>query len=312
MRVFLSILLAIIFLSVKGQTYHPFPTHDALWCEFYNDEYTNSYNVYHYFALKQENNDTLINGNIYHKLYHSFDTIFTEDKLCGGLREENKRIYFYALDSITISGEITSPSKKKEEILFDFSLQPGDTITTDSFRIIFSDSLKLYRIDSILVGNEYRREYIFGWIKENYELLNCNWIEGIGNKEGLLFPVGGFCGCNVSNQLICFREQNEFLFHSNQNMDCFRKSSIIEAKLKSKSKISVYPNPIISEAIIDFNNLSIDYLTVTNAYGSIVRSYKINGNSNFIFKKEDLSSGIYFFSFKGRYLEPQSIKVILE
>jgi hypothetical protein len=159
-------LLFIIFLlagfTLTAQTYHPFPTKNALWTEmyYYPDKDAHA-PEFHCYALKD--NDTTINGKLYHKLYHSTDTIFTESKLCGGIREENKRIYFYAIDSITLLGQLTFPSKKLEIILFDFSLKLGDTIRSDQFNIGYPDKLIVAIMDSTLVGTQYRKTLTFGY-----------------------------------------------------------------------------------------------------------------------------------------------------
>jgi len=127
----------------------------------YINPYPDSYSKFHSFALKDS--DTTINGKLYHKLYHSYDTTFTESNLCGGIREQNKKIYFYAIDSIPLLGQLTFPSRRSEEILFDFSLELGDIIRNDSFRISHPDSLVVEKIDSILIGMEYRKRYTFAY-----------------------------------------------------------------------------------------------------------------------------------------------------
>ncbi len=81
----------VLFIQMQSSTYHPFPTKNTLWTEAYYNPYPDEYSLFHAFALKD--GDTTIKGKLYHKIYHSTDTIFTENKLCGGIREENKKIY---------------------------------------------------------------------------------------------------------------------------------------------------------------------------------------------------------------------------
>ncbi len=100
-----------------------------MWTEmyYYPDE-DNHAPVFHCYALKD--NDTVINGNLYHKLYHSTDTIFTEDKLIGGLREDNKKVYYYSIKTVSFSPECkyTDIAKDTEILLYDFSFKIGDTV----------------------------------------------------------------------------------------------------------------------------------------------------------------------------------------
>src|ERR1035437_3735778 len=137
MKNYLVIILLLLSFALSAQTYHPFPTKNAMWTETYEILSVFDQPEFHCYALKDQ--DTTINNKLYHKLYHSLDTLFTESKLCAGIREENKRIYFYPIDSIGYPGQLTYPSKKVEFVLYDFSLEVGDSIDSNTFRLSLAD-----------------------------------------------------------------------------------------------------------------------------------------------------------------------------
>jgi hypothetical protein len=125
MKYYLVIFILVTGINLRAQIYHPFPTKNAMWTEMYYGLYPDYEVVFHSYALKDK--DTTINGKVYHKLYHSIDTMFTEDELCGGLREDNK-------------GCITIPFN-----LLSFDLQILKQILRYCYMIFHSNYLTQYR-----------------------------------------------------------------------------------------------------------------------------------------------------------------------
>ena len=210
MKCYLSItFLLLTGFALKAQTYYPFPTKNTIWTEGYYSPYPDTYKTFHCFALKD--GDTTINGKLYHKLYHSNDTIFTEDKLCGGIREDNKKIYYYSIDSLPY--QYIGIQTGSEVILYDFTLKLGDTIRNNLFRISHPDKLIVFIVDSILIGTQYRKTYTFGYPNASKALPWATWVEGIGSLRGLLFATGDLPTSGVWNDVICFRQDYNILYH---------------------------------------------------------------------------------------------------
>ncbi|MGE5393923.1 MAG: hypothetical protein ACM3P1_04210, partial [Candidatus Saccharibacteria bacterium] len=208
MRFFFLIILTLIDFIVPAQNYHPFPSKHTLWTELVTGPNFEDYHGFDSFALK--NSDTIINEKLYHKLYRSTDTLFTEAKLCGGIREENKRIYFYAIDSVPYPGMYTYPSKKKEIILYDFSLKLGDSISNRDNYHTGSDYAKVIKVDSILTEVGYRKRWTFGKAPLR-PYTDAQWIEGIGSIKGLLFVLGDIPMNGPYNDLMCVRQENKWI-----------------------------------------------------------------------------------------------------
>lgn len=294
-KTFLILVMVSFNIFLYAQTYHPFPTKNAMWTETLIILSKSDQPEFHCYALKDQ--DTTINGKLYHKIFHSLDTLFTENKLCGGIREENKRIYFYPIDSSGYCGQITTPCKKEEFALYDFSLQVGDSISTDTFRLSAPDYpgyLKVIKIDSILIGNEYRKTFHFGTTGVSWAIPNAAWIEGIGNIKGLLFETGLETACGVYSWLNCFFEENVNLYHNSRN-DCFYYLNHTGVQINQNPKeLTIRPNPVHTSAIVEFGGNNYSKLKLVDLYGVVVSEYNIKGMTSLEIYKENLPSGVYF------------------
>lgn len=260
------------------------------------------HDIFHIYALKD--NDTTINGKLYHKLYNSEDTIFTEKELCGGIREENKKVYFYALDSLSYPMEQTIPGT--EYLLYDFSLKVGDIITRDSFRISGPD-LFVSKIDSILIGTEYRKSITF----DNVWYLT--WVEGIGSLRGIITMNGPYpTGYGSMNNLICFRQNNEILYHNSGYDDCFYKNDYNSINgNKAVKEITIEPNPVSTTCKLSYTE-NYNQIQIVNMFGIVVREYNVNGQTSTIVDRNGLPSGIYFIKLNGHGVVGATIKAIFD
>lgn len=303
-------------LTFQAQTYHPFPTKNAIWSTMYYHtwgEIISDKLIFHCYAMK--NGDTLINKKLYHKIYHSVDTLFTEDKLCGGIREENKRIYFYPIDSITYPLWETYPSKKEEFILYDFSLKEGDLINSDTFRLSIMDypgNLKVFKIDSILIGQQYRKAFHFGSPYDSVPLSWAIWVEGIGHLRGLMFPTGYYPGDGIWSDLICFHQEHVELYHNLCYKECFYQNIANTNVIKDDVGLTIKPNPAKISTIIDFNGFNYSRLKIVNLYGEVCRTYSIKGMTTIEIYKENLPSGIYILIVEDNQKNVVTTKLVFE
>lgn len=303
---------------LNAQNYHPFPTRNAMWTEMYFNPYPYEYSEFHSFALKD--NDTTINGKRYHKLYHSMDTTFTEADLCGAIREENKKIYYYSIVSLSFPNSGSSINSymtiesKKEVILCDFSLNIGDTLKSDSIRLVLNSEMVVEKIDSIVLGSEYRKIYTFAYpdLTPHLVIPWAQWVEGIGHLRGLLFKIGDVPTNGLWNDLICFKEGNSWLYHySDKYTDCFYKTDAV-IKIPNESDITIAPNPIYESATVNFKENHYKKLLMLDLLGRNVREYNLEGRSSLIIHREGLVSGVYILSFLDNNGEITSSKVILK
>jgi len=277
------------FLS-PAQEYVPFPTKNTVWAENYFPGDGYPYCSFYYFALK--NNDTIINEHQYHKLYFSCDTNFTEEKFCGALREENKRIYYYSIDSLNCS--YMPIPLDTEIVLYDFNLKLGDTITSEKYRVGYPGYIVVNRIDSMLIDQKYRKVFSFGY--DNQTINDAKWIEGIGCIRGLFADVGvvGWW----TNRLICCIIDNNVIYHNNyENKDCYYylHSDNIQL-LDNNLKIKIIPNPVDLSARIEFEKPEYHKMIIYDLSGKKLKEYNIEGKQSLVINKGELPGGLYFLS----------------
>lgn len=318
MKTYLFILLIMVGFSLYAQTYHPFPTKNTLWTEMYFNPYPNEYSEFHCFALKD--NDTTINSKLYHKLYHSTDTLFTEANLCGAIREENKRVYYYSINSLTY--RFMEIEAKKEYVLYDFSLNICDTIKNDSFSISSTDKLVVFSVDSVLVGTEYRKSYTFAYPNAPDSIPWAVWIEGVGSLRGLLFATGDVPSNGLFNDLICFRQDNVFLYHYDNNNinqyhydrynDCYYIKPNAVEMIAANTKIIIVPNPVKTIARIEFEKPDYRKLILTDLYGRTLRGYNIEGKTSIKLSRVGLPNGIYFITIYDKHGNKKTARVIFK
>ncbi len=286
--------------------YHPFPTKNTLWTEAYYNPYPDEYSLFHAFALKD--GDTTIKGKLYHKIYHSTDTIFTENKLCGGIREENKKIYYYSIDSLPY--QYNGIQADTEVILYDFNLMLGDTIKNDQFRISYPGGLVIEKVDSILIGNAYCRSFRFGYSPTSI-ISWATWTESVGSLRGLLFETGDVPGSGLFNDLICLRKDNEILYHYSYYSKCYYDNPDVLRENVIKGMVTINPNPVVVSFKISFPE-GYRKLQVINLYGITVNEYNVSGHTSIEISREGMPSGIYLIRLTGVKVPGSTIKAIFK
>lgn len=302
---FSVILIGLPFLSPAQEVYHPFPTKNTTWAENYYPGDGYPYCPFYYFALK--NNDTIINEHQYHKLYFSCDTNFTEDRLCGALREEDKKVYYYSINPLTCTHKAVPINK--EIIIYDFNLKLGDTITSNKFRVGYPGYIVLSKIDSIQINNEYRKVFSFGY--DGYIISDAKWIEGIGCIRGLLADLGYIGGW--TNRLICCIIDNEVIYHNGyENEDCYYQYSDNLQFLDKNLIIKIIPNPIGSSALIEFEKPEYQKLVISDQTGKKLKEYNLIGKQSLVINKGELPNGLYFLSCYDKAGNNQTLKILFK
>lgn len=225
-KILLFVLVSLLFkISGYTQDYLPFLSDSVLWTEtnFFETGYAT---IYGWISKTEE--DTVFEGKKYKKL---FKCDFCEpDRITPEffylIREDTiaRKVY---LRQLTFDGIV-------EEVLYDFSLIPGDSICYISF--YGSWCMTLDSIKNIEYMGISRRTFYF----EN----GITWIEGIGSTRGPIFSA---------NILTCVFKDTVHVFESDMAREygtCYIFTGI-EVK-ESISPVSVYPIPFKNELTIDF------------------------------------------------------------
>jgi hypothetical protein len=246
------------------------------------------------FALSGE--DTIINTLTYKKLYIFYDTVFNPSHATciGGIREDEQRRIYYAGEEI----HELKPSyhTSNELLLYNFSLNIGDTLRNANITFVDEAFYVVSDIDTVLIGNTLRKMYCFCNTGEDCSNYCAKWIEGIGFLKGLLFTSGATPTNGLSNDLICFKHNDEILYFNENFTECMPPITSIKPPLLANNLVRVYPNPTKENLVnFEFENIEIESITLYSANGVAFKSLPVNPNSCIIQVTHSLPSGIYLY-----------------
>ena len=326
------IVLALLFVvanNIKAQeyTYTPFPTENAQW-SVNNEKY----------AL---HGDTIIDEKKYSKVYkQTSNEVFEFDidkaeYFCAIRNDvENKRVYGVYKKDLPIKCHdniyyTTSRTGKKEFLLYDFSLNLGDTVSVANFDEAENDGfiryVKFKRVETIgiditnntfvtlndndsifaLENGEQRKRILMENISET---LFQSWIEGIGGSDGPFNHYNNFSFevCTIK-RLLCYNENGEYLYYQHdfdydEDDDCFTSYYPYNIVENNENNIKIYPNPATTKVEVSYTlpeNETNATLVMTNALGINVMTKQLDGaNGKMTLSLEDIPSGIYFYSIR--------------
>jgi len=273
-------------LNLMAQQFFPIPVDTtSAWriLREYNDESC----VYYYNSIYYVDGTVIHNGKKYYKIYeeghystsdvnpmfpcsggsYDYSGVFR-----GAIRTENRKTYQF------INGYAY--------LLMDFTLNVGDTM----YSYLTQEGKIIESIDSVLVGNEYRKRFNF----QNSSFGYCNWmIEGIGHERGLFetmdYPFESW------SDFYCYGENGIPIF-GDENCD------ITVGKIEKKSLINdikIYPNPAYNNITINLSEPSakIKSYSITDIYGKSLINKNANLNKNILtINIKKYESGIYLLS----------------
>jgi len=249
----LTVLLFMMYSScfhANGQMHYNFPDSNAIWNTVGDNVFTNAEYEFR-FGLSR---DTVINDNTYSKVYYLLDTMLVTplSNYFGAIREdENKKVFFL------------KPGFD-ETILYDFSMEAGDTIWYQTGGALCGDTFSFWpqtphyltvnSIDSILLwNNEYRKQWNLSG-----QLMTDHWVEGIGSISwfGLFNPIiSDIALCGDEYSFACFRQNYETIYLDNANCGtcyCTVLLSYNDIFDNRDNKLSIFPNPAQDGIFIHF------------------------------------------------------------
>nr|NQU92183.1 T9SS type A sorting domain-containing protein [Bacteroidota bacterium] len=240
--------------------------------------------------------DTTIDALTYKRLYwsgksttHWSNGTVTSNSIMphnvAGIRTEESKVYIY----IFYSGEY---------LLFDYSLQPGDTVRDCYISESCEYDLIVSSVDSVQIGNRFHRRFNF----ENWG--NVSWfIEGIGHEFGI--PEIACIVPDRNSFFLCYAENHESIFP--EGAVCDLTVQISEPYLTGFF-LQVYPNPssgLFSLAINSDQNKDISLLII-DATGRTILSEEWQINTGMNTKRINISSkknGFYMMIIRGMHGE---------
>jgi len=276
-KVFLLEIFILAFGMIKAQTYIPFPDTNAFWNElrYYQGQCEPpEFCTYTYYFQ----GDTILDTQSYHKIYSndSFSISYV-----GGLREINKKIYFFDRDC-------SAPI-----LLYDFGLNVGDSIPLACMLCDAEEPqyMKVISIDSVLIGDmSYRKRINFDYGPSQ------SWIEGIGSVSGLFYPYYSCVLCICGLELVCFEQNNMVLYQNEDNVNCFNYFVSVDEPVMNALSLIVFPNPVKNKSIlhIESERESITSIELYDILGRKLNMLQKCNSKKIQLQTETWNKGIYF------------------
>ena len=211
------------------------------------------------------------------------------------MREDTVRRQVFVLQQ---SGFVT-PNVNGEELLFDFSLNVGDTLHPNEGIIIDS-------VDSVLLLNGEIRKRFF--VKKNRVL--GSYIEGIGGTEGVRhhcfqLPIGSY------TDPLCISNNGVNLYGTECN------NIILNVVVEPTPTVSfeLYPNPTQDYITVKFLP-RFDHrettISVINAQGQVIQEQESITDDTIMFSLLDYPAGVYLVQIRNSAGVVASQKIIIE
>ena len=285
-------------LHSQTNIYHPFPETNAIWGGHYWPGMIKCGEHYSYTIA----GDTVIGNQTYHQLSIPYVdsygpcTVNHSAGYNGCYRQDvaARKVYYIA------PGDVT------EELLYDFTLEVGDTIHEFSRFNCTQPTDTISLIDSMLIGTNYRKVWHFG----EFPISNTI-IEGIGYVSGILEGCATSMPDGPFYVLDCF-QQNGITLYPDAATPCQLVNSVDEPSMAS-IQLTFYPNPFSSSATLQFNRSVVNAtITIYNCVGQQIRQIKNISGKTIILNRDNLSVGLYYISIceKGKLPATNVLEVI--
>jgi len=197
--------------------------------------------------------DTIINNTNYLKIYESAQEIPVNWTFRGGIREESKKVW-----TVYSNGS-------DETILYDFSLNIGDTMIFD----VGSVEMIIDTITWVDINNTQRKKYHLRYY--NDPTIYETWIEGIGSNLGIL--TSGTEGVDGGGYwFLCMTENGELIYMNPNYLSCFLIST--GTKETISPEINIFPNPADNILIVEnLNHTLLKSIKLVDLKGNIIEEF---------------------------------------
>lgn len=231
------------------------------------------------------NGDTLVNGLNYKILdgFHYLSRTFL-------LREEiaNKKVFLRKINT----------NSSFEKLLYDFSLQEGETFIMNNPLSPFPSSGGEFVLDSIrmkpLQNNiNFKHFYFSPVVTNSVSNYNVVWIEGLGSKS-LINAPGGYVDINGVGELTCFYKNQDLVYSQLQpNQTCTYLELKTENHKSLFDEIKIYTTSEKNNFAFSNSDL-ISKIEIYDIFGKNLHYSIANYNSSNSIILSNQPKGLYF------------------
>jgi hypothetical protein len=239
---------------------------------------TENINNYRSYWIKFQG-DTLINDLEYKKVLQVDDSLYSDWYVNGFIREDAATQKVYLYDSYS----------NEDMLLYDFSLEQGDSILT-------GNGESYAKVDTIIYepfGNS------TDTLKQIYFAWGGRWIEGIGSLWGVLEGLNAFYMTGAITKLVCYFENDILVYHNPDFETCFPDSTTVSVSMfGNKKDIEVFPNPASDKITINTPGSRIFEVEIYDLTGTCLYR-KLNIETNRIdLNTDNLPKGLYILKIR--------------
>lgn len=322
-RIIILLVVVCFAKATIAQLYQPFPTDSAVWRQSSaNWNYPNYFQRDYNYFIK---GDTLVSGNVYHKVYKTListdyvlgsplgpfnlvngPTVVDSNKYVGSIREDlSKRVYFLP-DTITTTSEI---------LLYDFNLNVGDTLAYSyNNSSYFLGHNHVSAIDSVMVGTQYHKRFIISGSLgyANYTSI----VEGVGGSFGLLeMMIDPF---EWSDNLICYTYNGQQVWADSIGhpptyipANCSLPSPVGISEHGETFPVTIFPNPTTGIVTIKTSFSEKSSVEIVGVLGKRIYQSEQPG-FEFVIDLAHQPKGIYFLNVRSGNKISKTQKIVLQ
>lgn len=244
--------------------------------------------------------DTIVNG-ISHKILDGFHYISRTFLLKEDVAA--KKVYLTKVD----------PNHISEYLLYDFSLNEGETFTMLNPISPYPQNGGSFVLDSIrmkpLLNNiNYKHFYFSPTTTNTTSIANVVWVEGMGSKS-LINAPGGAVDINGAGELSCFFKNNTLIYSSvNSTISC---NYVLTKETFDFSEIQLYKTDLKNQFVIT-NTSNIYKIELFSLNGEKLNLITDKKSNSMTFSLENYSSGLYFIAVFDDLNRRKTFKVVVE
>ena len=258
--------LTVNYTQSQTSVYHPFPDSAATWYETTSESNTPCSAMCNY-KLFVDGSDTIIGNITYNILYGQYLSSILGPIPCTCYPNEGAgpEIFRY-IRHVTSEKKVYTldPNTGNDMLLYDFNLQIGQSLSGYFVNSLGCPDYIVTSIDSVLVGNDYRKRLIFN----GNDQTNGSVIEGIGSSFGLFL----FCmGPGVTSTMTCFNQSDSLFFPVSTDGPC-SPLQLTEMSLEIND-INIYPNPGLNSVRVEWLGEHVaTHIIIANLLGETIYS----------------------------------------
>lgn len=226
--------------------------------------------------------DTLIDGQLYKKVINDWASM---DSLLLLREDTTARQVYFLLDST-------------EYLLYDFSLELGDTVTIyttlpGNGHLNFNPlQANVSLVDTFVDLNNIHRKRLWLNIPATPSFFIAGpWIEGIGGETGFV-PISNNISINFTPNLLCAWNDGVQIYTNDSYDSCYYR--LISVETFEKASYDIFPNPAIDDVVIRSKTHHIQSVKLYDLRGNVLLHHQNNYNEEEVtFNINGLASGMY-------------------